>query len=352
MAGESTAGQLSPLVVVYEALRRKTSESTEFMLISTESPFLEAFLRGKDIRHMALSAGAKTSFATSVRFFFKVLGAVFSYMPDVIFVKGGYVSLPVAISGKLLSIPILLHESDAEPRDINRKLARYASRIAVSFESTVGIYPGKAFFTGNPISVEVAGADRETARNKYLIGGDKPVIFIMSGGSGAQVINDMVVGVLPELLMKYEIIHQCGTEDYQRIRDRVSKMNVPFMDDYHLFPFLSPQSVAEGYAACDLVVSRAGANTVAEIMLVGKPSILIPLSSGHDNQSQNAFAYTEAGAAVMLNEGNLKAHLFLDALGKLLGSKLKIMEMMRAARLMAKPEAADTVADEIIRLGE
>lgn len=359
MAGESTAGQLAPLVVVYEALKEKTKELSlhdpvEFMLISTESDFLTAFVREADIRYKTLEGkkeNQKTSLLTSVNNFTKVLFSVFDYMPDVIFVKGGYVSLPVAIAGRLLFIPVLMHESDAEPRKIDRFIARFAKRIAVSFQYTQSIYgPKKTFFSGNPINIAVASAEREESRKKFLIDGDKPVLFIMAGSQGSKQLNDLVMEALPELLQKYEVIHQSGIGDYESIRSRVQSMNVPFLDDYHLFPFLK-QTLANAYAACDLVVSRAGANTVAEIMLVGKPSILVPLVSEEENQNRNAFFYAETGAAVMINEKNLKPHLFLETVDSLFESKLKIMEMMRAARQLAHPEAAGVVAEEIIKLG-
>jgi UDP-N-acetylglucosamine--N-acetylmuramyl-(pentapeptide) pyrophosphoryl-undecaprenol N-acetylglucosamine transferase len=361
LAGESTAGHLAPIVAVYEELKEKTRElsvhdSIEFMLISTDSDFLKAFVQDTDIKYESLEPekeNQKTSFLTSVKSFFKVLFSVFDYMPDVIFIKGGYVSLPVAIAGKILHIPVIMHESDAAPRDIDKFMARFAKRIAVSFEDTKNFYdPQKVFFSGNPANASIAKADREESRKKFLIDGDKPVLFVMGGSQGAKEINNLVVDILPELLEKYEIIHQCGIGDYEGIKTHLQKMNIPFLDDYHLFPFLK-QSLANAYAACDLVISRAGANTVAEIMLVGKPSILIPLSNSEsDNQNKNAFYFSEAGAAVLLNERNLKPHLFMETIDNLFASKLKIMEMMKAARQLAHPEAAAIVADEIIKLGK
>ncbi|MFA7169507.1 MAG: UDP-N-acetylglucosamine--N-acetylmuramyl-(pentapeptide) pyrophosphoryl-undecaprenol N-acetylglucosamine transferase [Candidatus Paceibacterota bacterium] len=360
LAGESTAGQLAPIIAVYEELKKKTQElalreGIEFMLISTESDFLKAFVQDTDIKYQSLESkeNQKTSLFTSIKNFSRVLYGVFDYMPDVIFVKGGYVSLPVAIAGKIFHIPVLMHESDTEPRDIDKFMARFAKRIAVSFEATKNFYASeKAFFSGNPVSDFVIKADRKESRQKFMIDGDKPVLLIMGGSKGSRQINDLVMEILPELLGKYEIIHQCGIDDYEGLKSQIQKMNIPFLDDYHLFPFLK-QSLANAYAACDLVVSRAGANTVAEIMLVGKPSVLIPLSdSASDNQNKNAFYFSEAGAAVLVNERNLKPHLFMETIDGIFKSKLKVMEMMRMARQLAHPEAASIVADEIIKLGK
>lgn len=361
LAGESTAGQLAPIVAVYDALKVKTKEMSvsspvDFMLISTKSDFLNAFIRDTDIKHKSIESekeNQKTSLLTSIKSFFEILSCVFDYMPDVIFVKGGYISLPVAISGKLFRIPVILHESDAIPKDADKLIGRLATRIALSFpQIETSFDPKKTFVSGSPVSDSVIRADREESRRKFMIDGDKPVLLIMGGSRGAKLINNLIVELLPELLQKYEIIHQCGIGDYEWIKSHVQGMNIPFLDDYHLFPFLK-QSLANAYAACDLVVSRAGANTVAEIMFVGKPSILIPVSdSASDNQNKNAFYFAEAGATVLVNEKNLKPHLFMETLESLFNDKLKIMEMIKAARQLAHPEAADIVADEIINLGK
>ena len=159
LAGESTAGQLAPLVVVYEALKEKTKEVSlhdpvEFMLISTESDFLTTFVRDTDMRFQVLERreNRKTSLLTSIKNFAKIFASVFSYMPDVIFVKGGYVSLPVAIAGRILFIPVVMHEADAEPRKIDRAIARFAKRIAISFKETAEVFGAdKVFYSGNPI---------------------------------------------------------------------------------------------------------------------------------------------------------------------------------------------------------
>ncbi len=361
LAGESTAGQLAPIVAVYDALKVKTKEMSvsspvDFMLISTKSDFLNAFIRDTDIKHKSIESekeNQKTNLFTSIKSFFEILSCVFDYMPDVIFVKGGYISLPVAISGKIFRIPVILHESDAIPKDTDKLIGRLATRIALSFpQIEISFDPKKTFVSGSPVSYSVIKADREESRKKFMIDGDKPVLLIMGGSRGAKLINNLIVELLPELLQKYEIIHQCGIGDYEWIKSHVQGMNIPFLDDYHLFPFLK-QSLANAYAACDLVVSRAGANTVAEIMFVGKPSILIPVSdSASDNQNKNAFYFAEAGATVLVNEKNLKPHLFMETLESLFNDKLKIMEMIKAARQLAHPEAADIVADEIINLGK
>lgn len=360
-AGESVAGHLSPLVSVYESLKVKTGQidpanPSEFMLLSTDSDFLKAFIHDTDIKYQSLGGQQnhrEDNIFTSISFFCKVASIVFKYMPDVIFVKSGFIALPVVVAGKLFAIPVIVHESDIFPTKIDTLVARFSKRIAISFNKSREFYDQKkVFFSGNPVSPFVAEGNREESMKKFMIDGDKPVVFIMGGSRGAQQINSLVIEILPKLLEKYEIIHQCGIGNYNEVRAKVEQMNVPFLNNYHLFPFLK-KSIAEAYAVADLIVSRAGANTVAEIILVGKPSILIPLSSSEgDKQVKNAYYYSEAGAALMLNEKNLKPSLFLNAVNGIFESKLKMMEMMRSARKLARPEAADVIADEIIKIAK
>jgi len=171
----------------------------------------------------------------------------------------------------------------------------------------------------------------------------------MGGSEGAEEINRLIIEVLPELLKDYQIIHQCGVGNYDEVRSIVEKMNIFNLSDYHLFPFFKKR-IADAYAACDLITSRAGANTVSEIMAVGKPSVLIPLASAvSDKQKMNAFHYSEAGAAVLLGEKNLKPHLLLNVINDIFKNHLKVIEMQRAAKQLANPLAARKIAEEIIK---
>lgn len=358
LAGESTAGHMAPMIAVYEALKKKTdqnpSKAAEFMLISTDSDFLKAFVHDTDIKYKSLGEQGEykeSSIRTSLSIFSKVLYIVFDYMPDVIFVKSGFISLPVAIAGKLFGIPVVAHEADIFPTKLDLWISKFSKRVAISFNKSAEFYDkNKVFFSGNPVSSHISSGSREEGRKKFMIESDRPVVLIMAGSKGARQINGLVAEILPTLLQKYEIIHQCGIGNYEEVRAKVEQMNIPFLNSYHLFPFLK-KSMADAYAAADLIVSRAGANTVAEIILVGKPSILIPLSvSEGDRQVKNAYYYSEAGAALMLNEKNLKPNLFLNAISGIFENKLKIMEMMRSARKLARPEAADVIAEEIIKV--
>jgi len=360
LTGESLAGHLSPIIAVYDAIKNLQKEanleSLEFMLISSESHFLREMFEETKIPYKTIKISKQTNPILALPFgiigFFQALIYVFDYMPDIIFSKGGYVSLPVVLAGWIFRIPVIVHESDSVPSLIDKFMFRFAKKVMISFNESRDFYDSpKVLFAGNPVRNFISQKNKEEAMKNFSLNEEKPVILIMGGSEGAEEINKLVLEILPELLKNYQIIHQCGIGNYDRVKSAVEKMNIYNLSDYHLFPFFKKR-IASAYAACELIVSRAGANTVSEIMVVGKPSVLIPLASAvSDKQRMNAFHYSEAGAAVLLGEKNLKPHLLLNVINEIFKSHLKIIEMRRAAKKLAHPMAARKIAEEIIKLG-
>lgn len=361
LVGESLAGHLSPIIAVYDAIKsfqeEANLESLEFMLISSDSHFLADIFEETKIPYKTIKISKRTNLFLALPFgliaFFQALIHIFDYMPDVIFSKGGYASIPVILVGWIFRIPIIIHESDSVPSKTDRLMFRFADRVAISFDESKGFYnSSKVFFTGNPVRNFIAQSDKEKALKNFSLNEEKPIVLIMGGSEGSREINKLVLEILPELLKDYQIIHQCGIGNYEEVRSKVEKMNVYNLGNYHLFPFFKKR-IADAYAVCDLIVSRAGANTVSEIMAVGKPSVLIPLSSAiSDKQRMNAFHYSEAGAAVLLGEKNLKPHLLLNVINEIFKNHLKIIEMRRAARQVAHPLAAEKIAREVITIAK
>ena len=358
LTGESLAGHLSPIIAVYDTIKNLKEEanleSLEFMLISSDSHFLWEIFEETKIPYKTIRISKQTNIFLALPFgiiaFFQALIYIFNYMPDVIFSKGGYVSLPVVLAGWIFRIPIVVHESDSVPSRIDKIIFKFAEKVAISFSESKDSYDSsKVFFTGNPVRNFIGQSNKEKAMKNFSLNEEKPVILILSGSEGSKEINRLVLEILPELLKKYQIIHQCGVGNYDEVKSTIEKMNIYNLNDYHLFPFFKKR-IAEAYAVCDIIVSRAGANTISEIMTVGKPSVLIPLASAiSDKQKMNAFHYSEAGAAVLLGEKNLRPHLLLNVLNDLFKNHLKIIEMQRAARQLAHPLAARKIAEEIIK---
>lgn len=356
---------MSPIIAVYEAIKKisqkSLSEKVEFMLISSKSHFLKEVFEDTGIAYKVIVAPKFYSSPSSVQIisgiplciigFFQSLVHIFNYMPDVIFSKGGYVSLPVVIAGWIFRIPIIIHESDAIPAFIDKFMSYFAKKIAISFEQNKESYGAKkVFFTGNPTREFIREGNKKSGIKDFVLDEEKPTILILGGSEGAEKINELVLNILPDLLRKYQIIHQCGIGNYDKVKAVVEKMNIPNLNDYHIFPFFKKR-IADAYAVCDLIISRAGANTVSEVMIAGKPSILIPLSESiSDEQTKNAFYYSEAGAAILLSEKNMKPHLLLNVIDDIFKNRLKMLEVQKSARRLAQPLAAQKIADEIIKI--
>jgi len=364
--GESGAGHLAPIIAVHEAIKKVAEEKKikrlKFMLISSESHFLREMFEETGISYKVIKAAKhRNSFSIQsivdifriIIGFFQSIILVFNYMPDIIFSKGGYVSLPIIIIGKIFCIPIIIHESDAIASPIDKFMFRLAKKVAVSFGKSKEIYDSpKVFFTGNPVRDFISNGNKEDAMEKFILNEDSPVILILGGSEGAEEINELALEILPQLLKKYQIIHQCGVGNYETVKAKIEKMNIYNLDNYHIFAFFKKR-IANAYAVADLIVSRAGANTVSEIMMAGRPSVLIPLASAvSDKQKRNAFNYSESGAAILLGEKNLKPHLLLNVINEIFENRLKIMEMKRAARQMKQPLAAQKIAEEIMKIAK
>ena len=365
LTGGGTMGHLTPMVAVIESVKKLSDEyldePAEFMLISSDSKFIDAIIRETKIPYKIITTGKLRRYGSIHNFidifkipigFIQSLYHIFFYMPDVIFSKGGSVSFPVVLVGWVFHIPVVIHESDAVAGLSNKIMSKLAKKIAISFKEAEEFFsPKKIVFTGNPIRELITKGDIEKARKNFSLTEDKPAILIMGGSQGSRNINNLILEILPDLLKKYQIVHQCGMNNYEEIKEKIEKTNISNLEDYHLFPFFE-KNIADAYAVADLIVSRAGANTIAEIMATGKPSILIPLSTAaSDHQTKNAFIIAKTGAAVLLGENNLTAHLLLNDINNLFSNHLKMMEMARAAGQQAHPLASQKIAEEIIKLG-
>ncbi|OPL12030.1 MAG: hypothetical protein AVO34_02115 [Firmicutes bacterium ML8_F2] len=284
------------------------------------------------------------------------LWSLYFLMPDVIFSKGGYGSVPVVLVAWLYRIPVLTHESDVLPGLANRLAARLSKTIAVSFAAAKKHFPNnKTVLIGNPIRSEVVQIclslgkeSKEKTRNIFKIISQKPVILILGGSQGAEKINDLVISSLFKLLEKYEVIHQCGEKNYDSIIKKMDQLPV----SYHVYPFLSEKQISLAYYLSDLIVSRAGAGSISEIAACGKPSILIPLpksASGH--QRENAFNYAKTGATVILEHLNLTPHLFINEINKILDNPELSQKMSNNAKEFSRPEAAQEIARKIVEMG-
>ena len=227
--------------------------------------------------------------------------------PRVILSFGGFAAFPVAVGAKLLGIPLVIHEQTSAAGRANLLSAKFASVVAVSRKRSERYYHShKCELTGNPVMSEI------TKVSPKLKPGLSPVIFITGGSRGSQRINGAVEMILKKLLTKYKLIHQTGGLDYLKFSDIKQKLPQALRDNYEVFVRVNPLAVYDIYQKCDIVVARAGANTVSEIMTVKRPAILIPLPISYMNeQMENAKIAKDWGIAKIIPQGILTPEILL-----------------------------------------
>ncbi|MEK7131001.1 MAG: undecaprenyldiphospho-muramoylpentapeptide beta-N-acetylglucosaminyltransferase [Patescibacteria group bacterium] len=274
--------------------------------------------------------------------------------PDVVFSKGGHESFPPVLAARILGVPVIIHESDAVPGKSNVWAGKFAKRVAVSFSESVKYFSkDKVALVGNPTRKEFFIRDILGAKEFFKMEENVPTILILGGSQGSQNINDNILDILPELIEKYQVLHQCGKNNYESCVGRMSLIleKSTLKNRYKLFPSLNFDEMRMAYGATDLVISRAGAGSIFEISASGLPSIIIPLrESAQEHQRENAYAYAKTGATVVIEEENLKPHILKSEIERLINNKEELKKMSESAKTFSKPDAAETIAREIIRL--
>ncbi len=263
------------------------------------------------------------------------------YKPDIVFSKGGYVGLPVAVAAKLLRIPVILHESDMTPGLANKLCLPFAKKICCNFPETVRSLPKKkAVLTGSPIRDEIRYGDRKRGLSFCHFNEGKPVILVMGGSSGAAAINFVVREALPELLKDFQIVHLCGK----------GKLDESLFgkEGYIQFEYIT-DDLKDLFAMADIVVSRAGANSICELLALKKPNLLIPLSRGsRGDQILNAASFEAQGYSVVLEEKGLTKELLIEKVTELYCSRQTFIDAMgKSAQMNANKKIVDLILKEI-----
>ncbi|GAA3798236.1 undecaprenyldiphospho-muramoylpentapeptide beta-N-acetylglucosaminyltransferase [Streptomyces coacervatus] len=276
------------------------------------------------------------------------------FAPDVVLATGGYVAVPAGLAARLCRRPLVLHEQTVRLGLANRKLAGSATRIAVSSPSTLELLPkdvrATAVVTGNPVRPEILTGDADKAVTTLgLTGFDRrlPTLYVTGGAQGAQQINTVVGEVLPWLLERANVIHQCGPDNVEQLASLSAQLPQGAAARYHLTGYVGSE-LPDVLALADVVVSRSGAGTLAELTALGKAAVFIPLATSAGNeQTHNARHLEEAGAAVAL-AGEVSADRLRLALGPLLADPVRRADMAQAARAHGRPDAAERLVDVLL----
>lgn len=367
--GGDSGGHFYPLIAVAQEINEIVSEQKllppKFYYLSN-SPFDKQKLFENKIEFKKISAGKLRRFFSILNFFglfktawgfIKSFILMFNIFPDVVFSNGGNVSFPVLLSAKILKIPVFIHISDSVPGRTNRWAANFAEKISLGFPEAEKylsrVKKEKIAWLGNPIQKEMFIPLKRGAREFLHLNEEYPVLLILGGSSGAQTINDNLVDIVPELVKKYQIIHQTGKGLFDDVQGRANLLleNSPNKNHYKVFPYLNTLAMRMSVGVSDLIISRAGASSISEIAIWAKPSIIIPIpESISGDQKKNAFAYARAGACVVLEQENLSPILFLSEINRLMDNQEKREILSKKAEAFAIKDSARKIAEVLVEI--
>ncbi len=368
LTGGGSGGHFYPLIAVAEELKLLGEQKSILKMelhYFAHTPYDEKALFDNQIKFSKVPAGKMrryfsleniTDIVKTFFGFFVALYKLFVLYPDVVFSKGGFPAVPVVLAAKVLRIPIIIHESDTIPGRATKFTARYADRIAISFKEAFQYFDQKKVaLVGHLVRRELQKPINEGAYEYLKLNPTIPTIFIIGGSQGAKLINETILSTLPSLLERYQVIHQTGVKNFEEIKTQsevILEEKLDLQERYHPFPYLNPLALRMCAGVANLVVSRAGASSIAEIAWWGTPSIVIPITdSNGDHQRKNAFSYSATGAAVVIEEKNLTPQIFLQEVHRIIDDTKLQSNMKKATELSRYENAVKTIASELISIG-
>lgn len=330
LTGGGTAGHITPNIALFDGLKKAGYEifyvgekgGMEEELIKREGvPFFGIaagkFRRDKSVKTMVKNLSDGFRVLKGIGQAKKILGEI---RPDAVFSKGGFVSVPVVMAAHKLKIKVVCHESDMTPGLANKIALPYADKICVSFPETMNyVDREKAVLTGSPVRQTLFSGSREKGLKLCGFSGDKPVIMVMCGSQGSVKINQAVRGILPEITRTFNLIHLCGKGNAEDIS----------LDGYRQFEYVN-EELPDIFSAADLVVSRAGANSISEFLALKKPNLLIPLGGAatRGDQILNAQSFEKQGFSMVLSESEMTEKSLAECIQKLYDSRERYLSAM------------------------
>ncbi|HNR49461.1 MAG TPA: undecaprenyldiphospho-muramoylpentapeptide beta-N-acetylglucosaminyltransferase [Bacteroidia bacterium] len=357
ISGGGTGGHIFPALAIANAIRKLNPE-TEFLFVGAQGKMeMEKVpAAGYKIEGLWISGIKRELTIDNLSFPFKVLSSVSKalriireFKPDVAVGVGGYASGPLLYAASLKNIPCLIQEQNSYPGITNKILAKRVQKICVAYDGMEKYFPKeKILLTGNPVRENVLKIEgkRQEAFSFFRLNPDKKTILVVGGSQGARSINRSILAGLNEIRQAdVQVVWQTGKLFYDEAQNAVSSAG---MENVRVFDFISQMDFA--YAAADLIVSRAGASTVSEILLVGKPSVMVPLpTAAEDHQTKNIEAMVRKNAALMVRDADASAQLVATALATLSNEQL-LKSLAANAAAQALPNSAEKIAGEVIAL--
>ena len=364
ITGGGTGGHVLPALAVVDELRQHgaladliwigSSEGVERQAAEEAGIQFSAIPTGKLRRYFSLR-----NLTDAARIPLGVLAArraLAAFRPDVVLSTGGFVSVPAVVAARGIA-PVLTHEQTAILGLANRINARFAHVLAVSHSQTKVLAEQlhrRVVVTGNPIRAGLTAGNRSRGLQRLGFEPTLPVVYVTGGARGASPINQRVAALLPGILDRAQVIHQTGpasaNADASNLSDLRESLPEAVRHRYHVVEYLRDE-LPDIYAAADIVVSRAGAGTIAELAYVGMPAILIPLPGARgDEQAVNAHVLRDVGAAVVIAQAEATPERLQTEIVALLDDPVRRARMANAARSVARPDAAARLAEELLSL--
>lgn len=331
LTGGGTAGHVTPNIALIPRLQES---GYEISYIGSYEGIEKKLIEELGIPYYGISSGKLRRYFDPKNFSdpFRVLKGfgqakklLKELKPDVVFSKGGFVTVPVVIAAKRCKIPAIIHESDMTPGLANKLCIPSAAKICCNFPETVDSLPkDKAVLTGTPIRQELLSGDKEAARKFCGFTSSKPVLMVIGGSLGAASVNENIRKILPELLKEFQVIHLCGKGKTDESLNRT--------EGYVQYEYIKKE-LPDLFALADIVISRAGANAICEISALNKPNLLIPLSAkaSRGDQILNARSFERQGYSMVMEEEEITETTLLNSIRELYANRQSYIDAMAAS---------------------
>ncbi len=342
LTGGGTAGHVTPNIALLPALKEAGYEIT---YMGSYDGIEKKLISDFDIPYVGIATGKLRRYLDLRNFTdpFRVVKGynearkfLKEYQPDVVFSKGGFVSVPVIRAAASLKIPCVIHESDMTPGLANKLCISAACKVCCNFPETLKLLPeNKAVLTGSPIRAELSQGNKLAGLEMCGFTANKPVIMVIGGSLGATNVNKAVRDALPKLLEDFQVVHLCG-------KDKMDNLLLT-TEGYKQFEYIKSE-LKDLFAMADIVISRAGANAICELLALKKPNILIPLpaSSSRGDQILNAQSFEAQGFSIVINEDDLLTDLLVDKVHELYFTRQTYYDAMSKSKQM---DSVRTIVD-------
>lgn len=352
LTGGGTAGHVTPNIALLPELKK---QGYEVHYIGSYEGIESKLIPELDVPYYGIASGKLRRYIDlkNISDPFKVIKGLHEarvllkqIKPDVVFSKGGFVSVPVVVAAKSRKIPCVIHESDMTPGLANKLCIPCASRVCTNFPETMQHLPAqKAVLTGSPIREELFHGSKEKGLSFCGFDSNKPVILIIGGSLGAAAVNTAVRNILPTLLKEFQVIHLCG-------KDKIDPA-LNGTKGYVQFEYIK-EELSDLMASADIMISRAGANAICEILALRKPNILIPLSAqaSRGDQILNAASFEKAGYSIVIQEDDMTDAKLLNAVHQAYENREEYIKAMKRSQLNNSIEKIVGLINEAAKKGK